>query len=147
MRVLLQRVTEAAVRVDGAVIGAIDAGYLLLAGIGPDDTEATVERMAKKVAGLRLFPDAAGRFDRSLLDVGGGALVVSQFTLFGDTRKGRRPSFVGAAAPEHAAPLCDAFADALRAAGVTLVATGRFGADMQVSLVNDGPVTLMLDEP
>ena len=147
MRVLLQRVSEASVAIDGQVVGAIDTGYVLLTGIGPDDTEVVVERMAKKIAGLRLFPDEQGRFDRSLLDVGGGALVVSQFTLFGDTRKGRRPSFVGAAAPDHAAPLCDAFADALRAAGVTLVATGRFGADMQVSLVNDGPVTLMLDEP
>ena len=146
MRVLLQRVTEAAVRMDGEVIGAIDAGYLLLVGIGPDDTEAVVDRMAKKIAGLRLFPDERGRFDRSLLDVGGEALVVSQFTLFGDTRKGRRPSFVGAGAPEHASPLCDRFAAALRAAGVPRVETGRFGADMKVSLVNDGPVTLWLDE-
>lgn len=146
MRVLLQRVTEASVVVDGEVVGAIDAGYLLLTGIGPDDTAGVVERVAKKIAGLRLFPDEQGRFDRSLLDVGGGALVVSQFTLFGDTRKGRRPSFVGAARSEHAAPLCEAFAQALRDAGVKRVETGRFGADMKVSLVNDGPVTLWLDE-
>ena len=146
MRVLLQRVTQASVAIDGQVVGAIDAGYLLLTGIGPDDTEVVVERMAKKIAGLRLFADEQGRFDQSLLDVGGGALVVSQFTLFGDTRKGRRPSFVGAAAPGHAAPLCEAFAQALHAAGVSRVETGRFGADMQVSLVNDGPVTMWLDE-
>ncbi len=146
MRVVLQRVSQASVVVGGEVVGAIDAGYLLLTGIGPDDTEVAVERMAQKIAGLRLFPDARGRFDRSLRDVGGGALVVSQFTLFGDVSKGRRPSFVGAARPEQASPLCDHFAAALRAAGVSRVETGVFGADMQVSLTNDGPVTLWLDE-
>ena len=146
MRVLLQRVTQASVAIDGQVVGAIDTGYVLLTGIGPDDTPEVVERMAKKIAGLRLFPDEQGRFDRSLLDVGGGALVVSQFTLFGDASKGRRPSFVGAAPPEHAEPLCEAFAQALGAAGVGRVATGRFGADMQVALVNDGPVTLWLEQ-
>ena len=146
MRVLLQRVTQASVAIDGQVVGSIGTGYVLLTGIGPDDTPEVVERMAKKIAGLRLFPDEQGRFDRSLLDVGGGALVVSQFTLFGDASKGRRPSFVGAAPPEHAEPLCEAFAQTLRAAGVGRVATGRFGADMQVALVNDGPVTLWLEQ-
>ena len=146
MRVLLQRVTEASVVVDEETIGSIGRGYLLLVGAGPEDTDAVAERLAVKLAKLRLFPDDAGRFDRSLLDVGGAALVVSQFTLFADTRKGRRPSFVGAARPEIAAPLCDAFAAALREAGVAEVATGRFGADMQVSLVNDGPVTVWLEE-
>ena len=146
MKVLLQRVSEASVSIDGEVVGAIGVGYLLLTGIGPGDTEARVDRMAKKIVGLRLFPDERGRFDRSLLDIGGGALVVSQFTLFGDASKGRRPSFVGAARPEHAQPLCEHFAAALRDAGVGCVATGLFGADMKVALVNDGPVTLWLDE-
>lgn len=146
MRVLLQRVTEASVSVDGETVGAIQRGYLMLVGVAPGDTDTTASAVAAKVANLRLFPDDAGRFDRSLLDVGGGALVVSQFTLFADTRKGRRPSFVGAARPETAAPLCDAFASALHEAGVSRVETGRFGADMKVSLVNDGPVTVWVEE-
>ena len=145
MRVLIQRVSGGAVRVDGQAIGEVGRGYVLLVGVGPDDDEQVVDRMAEKVAHLRLFDNEAGRFDRSLLDVGGGALVVSQFTLFGDARKGRRPNFGGAGPPEIAAPLCDRFAQRLRALGVSPVATGRFGADMQVEIHNDGPVTLWLD--
>lgn len=145
MRILLQRVSHATVVVDGETIGAIDRGYLLLVGIGKDDTQDTVNKLAKKVVNLRLFPNDEGKFDKSLLDVGGGALVVSQFTLFGDARKGNRPSFIEAAPPELASPLCDTFAAALRGLGVPRVEAGRFGADMQVSLCNDGPVTLWLD--
>ena len=145
MRILLQRVSSASVVIDNETIGAIDRGYLLLVGIGKDDTQDTVNKLAKKIVNLRLFPNDEGKFDKSLLNVGGGALVVSQFTLFGDARKGNRPSFIDAAPPELAAPLCDAFAEALRGLGVSLVEAGRFGADMQVSLCNDGPVTLWLD--
>lgn len=145
MRILLQRVTHAAVVVDGETIGAIDRGYLLLVGIGKDDTQATLEKLAKKIANLRLFPNEQGKFDRSLLEIDGGALVVSQFTLYGDARKGNRPSFMDAAPPALASPMCDAFAEALRALGVHRVETGRFGADMKVTLCNDGPVTLWLD--
>lgn len=145
MRILLQRVTHASVVVDGQSLGAIDRGYLLLVGIGKDDTHETVNKFAKKVVNLRLFPNEQGKFDKSLVDVSGGALVVSQFTLFGDARKGNRPSFIEAAPPELASPLCDAFAVALKQLGVNSVETGRFGADMQVSLCNDGPVTLWLD--
>lgn len=145
MRVLLQRVTRASVTVNNDVIGKIDRGYLLLTGIEPGDDETLVERMADKVTQLRLFPDEAGRFDESLLDIDGEALVVSQFTLFADARKGRRPGFTGAARPEQASPLCDHFAMRLRDLGVKHVATGQFGADMQVELINDGPVTIWLD--
>ena len=145
MRILLQRVTEAAVSVDGETIGAIGHGYALLVGIGTDDDTAAVDRMAEKIVNLRLFSNDEGKFDRSLLEVAGEALVVSQFTLFGDARKGRRPSFVAAARPEVASPLCDRFAERLRSLGVSHVATGRFGADMQVRIHNDGPVTLWLD--
>jgi D-tyrosyl-tRNA(Tyr) deacylase len=145
MRVLIQRVTAGAVRVGGEVVGEVGRGYVLLVGIGPGDDEPTVRKMAEKVANLRLFSNAAGKFDRSLRDVGGGALVVSQFTLFGDSRKGRRPNFSGAARPELAEPLCDLFVGALREAGVPRVETGRFGAAMSVSIENDGPVTLWVD--
>jgi D-tyrosyl-tRNA(Tyr) deacylase len=145
MRLLLQRVTNASVVVDDQTIGSIDRGYLLLVGIGKSDTHETLNKLAKKVVNLRLFPNEEGKFDKSLLDVEGGALVVSQFTLFGDARKGNRPSFIDAAPPELAAPLCDTFAEALRGLGVTRVETGQFGADMAVSLCNDGPVTLWLD--
>ena len=145
MRILLQRVSHASVVVDEQPIGSIGRGYLLLVGVGKEDTQDTVNKMAKKVANLRLFPNEDGKFDKSLLDVEGGALVVSQFTLFGDARKGNRPSFIDAAPPALAAPLCDAFAHALTGLGVTRVETGRFGADMKVSLCNDGPVTLWLD--
>lgn len=145
MRILLQRVTSASVVVENQTIGSIERGYLLLVGVGKGDTQAAVDKLAKKIVNLRLFPNDAGKFDRSLLDIGGGALVVSQFTLFGDARKGNRPSFIDAAPPELASPLCDVFAQALKVLGVPRVESGRFGADMQVSLCNDGPVTLWLD--
>jgi len=145
MRILLQRVSLGSVTVDDEVIGEIGLGYVLLVGLGEGDTEAEADKLADKVVNLRLFPDEEGKFDRSLLEVGGGALVVSQFTLYGDARKGRRPSFIGAARPELAEPLCDYFAQRLKQLGVTVVATGRFGADMQVNICNEGPVTLWID--
>ncbi len=144
MRALLQRTTGAEVRVDGEVVGAIGAGLVVLLGVGPEDDDATADDLARKSAELRIFRDADGRTDRSLLDVGGAALVVSQFTLYADTRRGRRPGFSGAAPPELAERLYLRFADSLRGVGVT-VATGRFGAEMAVSLVNDGPFTIWLD--
>lgn len=144
MRAVIQRVRRASVTVGGEVVGAIDAGWLVLLGVGPADTPVEAAWLADKVAQLRAFEDDAGKMNRSVLDAGGGVLVVSQFTLYGDTRKGRRPSFTGAAPPAVAAPLVDRFADELRAVGLP-VATGRFGADMQVELVNDGPVTFVLD--
>jgi D-aminoacyl-tRNA deacylase len=145
VRALVQRVSRAEVRVDGVAVGAIGLGLLVLLGLGHDDDLARVDRVATRVARLRVFPDAQGRFDRSLLDVGGSALVVSQFTLYGDTSRGHRPSMSGAAAPELAEPLYEAFCTALRARGVGHVATGVFGAAMAVELVNDGPVTLLLE--
>ncbi len=144
MRAVLQRVTSASVSVGGEVIGAIGHGLVALVGAARDDTVADAELLARKTAELRIFSDEHGKFNLSLQDVRGAALVVSQFTLFADTRKGRRPGFTDAAPPEVAAPLVDAYADALRRLGVP-VATGRFGAHMQVALVNDGPVTLLLD--
>lgn len=129
---------------DGACVGRCGAGLLVLLGVAAGDDHETAARVAGKVARLRVFPDAAGRFDRSLLDVGGEALVVSQFTLLADTRKGNRPSFTAAAPPEAAVPLVERFCEALRAEGVR-VETGVFGAAMQVELVNDGPVTIVLD--
>lgn len=144
MRVVLQRVSEASVSVDGEVVGAIDRGLMLLVGVAEGDDDATARRVAMKCAEMRIFPDDAGRFDRSLIDIGGAALVVSQFTLLADVRKGRRPNFLEAAHPNVAAPLCDVFAQALRDLGVR-VETGRFGAKMDVSLVNDGPVTIVVD--
>ena len=143
MRVVLQRVTEASVTIDGAVVGAIGPGLVALVGIADGDDEAAVRRAAEKTAALRIFRDDAGRFDRSVADVGGAVLVVSQFTLLADTRKGNRPSFTDAADPAIAAPLVDLYTDTLRGLGLT-VATGRFGADMAVALVNDGPVTIVL---
>jgi D-tyrosyl-tRNA(Tyr) deacylase len=145
MRICLQRVSHASVVVDGETIGSIERGYLLLVGVCAGDDQKVIQRMANKIAKLRLFPNAEGKFDRSLLDIAGDALVVSQFTLYGDARKGNRPSFIDAAPPESAAPLIDAFVQALRDAGVLRVETGRFGAHMDVSLCNDGPVTLWLD--
>ena len=129
---------------DGDAVGAIGRGLLVLLGAGRGDTSENATRLAAKIARLRIFPDAAGRFDRSLLDVGGDALVVSQFTLLADTRKGNRPSFTDAAKPEVAEPLIDRFCDALRALGLH-VETGVFGARMEVALVNDGPVTIVVD--
>ncbi len=144
MRIVLQRVSSASVTIDGEVTGAIGTGFCLLAGYAPDDTPDVVSWLAEKVAGLRLFSDADGKMNLGLTDVGGAVLVISQFTLYGDASKGRRPSFIAAARPEIAIPLHDQFIAELRASGLT-VATGRFGADMKVALVNDGPVTLILE--
>lgn len=145
MRVLLQRVSEGSVTVDGEVVGAIGRGYVLLVGVAHGDTQAEVDRLVEKIVNLRLFPDEAGRFDRSLLDVDGEVLAISQFTLFADTRKGRRPAFTDAARPDVAEPLCAAFVETFRKAGVRKVETGRFAAHMDVHIRNDGPVTLMID--
>jgi D-aminoacyl-tRNA deacylase len=144
MRALLQRTTGALVRVSGAVVGEIASGLVVLVGVGPDDDEATADALARRVTELRIFDDEAGRTNLSLIDVGGAALVVSQFTLYADTRRGRRPGFTGAAAPELAERLYLRFAAALRGLGVE-VATGEFGALMAVELVNDGPFTIWLD--
>jgi D-tyrosyl-tRNA(Tyr) deacylase len=144
MRVLVQRVTRAEVRVAGEVVGRVGVGLLLLVGLTHDDDESRLAWMAERVLGLRIFPDAEGRMNRALDESGGGLLVVSQFTLYGDARKGRRPSFVDAARPEVAAPLYERFVALLRAGG-SEVATGTFGAEMEVELVNDGPVTLWLE--
>jgi D-tyrosyl-tRNA(Tyr) deacylase len=138
-------VSSAAVTVkDGRNLGSIGPGLLLLLGVGEDDGTGDLEYLAKKVPALRVFPDAEGKMNLSLLDLRGELLVVSQFTLMADTRKGNRPSFISAARPEKAIPLYEEFVARMRAAGLT-VATGEFGADMQVSLVNDGPVTILLD--
>jgi D-tyrosyl-tRNA(Tyr) deacylase len=144
VRALLQRTTGARVRVDGEIVGEIGPGLVVLLGVGPDDDEATTDALARRVTELRIFDDEAGRTNRSLVDVGGAVLVVSQFTLYADTRRGRRPGFTGAAAPELAERLYLRFAAALRGMGVD-VATGRFGAVMAVELVNDGPFTIWLD--
>ena len=144
MRIVLQRVSRASVRVDAETVGEIAHGLLILIGVREGDDEAQARRLASKAAELRIFPDGEGRFNRSLIETKGEALVVSQFTLYGDVRKGRRPSFNDAARPELAEPLVEAFAAALDALGLR-VARGRFGAHMQVELVNDGPVTLVID--
>lgn len=144
MRALVQRVTEARARVDGGVVGEIGPGLCVLVGVTHDDHDAAARRLAEKVWHLRVFDDVGGAMNVGLDEIGGAVLVVSQFTLYGDTRKGRRPSWVAAARPEHAEPLVQVFASALRDLGAT-VATGVFGAHMTVELVNDGPVTLMLE--
>ncbi|HYH92916.1 MAG TPA: D-aminoacyl-tRNA deacylase [Candidatus Saccharimonadales bacterium] len=145
MRALLQRTSGASVRVDGEVVGRIEGGLVVLLGVGPEDTDDGAVALARRVTELRIFRDPeTGRTDRSLTDVGGAALVVSQFTLYADTRRGRRPGFTGAAAPEVAERIYGRFASALRDLGVA-VATGRFGAEMAVELVNDGPFTIWLD--
>lgn len=144
MRAVCQRASEARVRVDGTVVGEIGAGLCILLGVARGDSEAEAERLAAKIARLRIFPDGEGRFDRSLVDAAGSALVVSQFTLLADTAKGNRPSFTEAAPPEVAEPLVERFCAALRDLGVP-VEQGVFGAPMQVELVNDGPVTIVLD--
>jgi D-aminoacyl-tRNA deacylase len=144
MRAVLQRVTRARVVVGAEVTGSIERGLLVLLGVAPDDTVDDARRLADKIVGLRLFADEADKMNLSVADVGGAVLVVSQFTLYGDCRKGRRPSFIGAAAPDVAIPLYEGFIDAVKALGIP-TATGRFGAMMQVELVNDGPVTLILD--
>jgi D-tyrosyl-tRNA(Tyr) deacylase len=144
MRVVLQRVSRARVTVEGRVTGEIGRGLLLLVGFKEGDSEEALAWMADKVAGLRIFPDDEGKMNRSLEEADGGLLVVSQFTLYGDARKGRRPSFVDAARPETAIPLYERFLELLRATGRP-VRTGEFGAMMEVELVNDGPVTLVLE--
>jgi D-aminoacyl-tRNA deacylase len=144
MRALLQRASRAEVRVAGEAIATIGAGLVVFLGVGPEDDEATANALATKVAELRIFRDAEGRTNRSLADVGGEAVVVSQFTLFADTKRGRRPGFTGAARPDRAEQLYERFAAALVALGPR-VTTGRFGAEMEVELVNDGPFTIWLD--
>jgi D-tyrosyl-tRNA(Tyr) deacylase len=144
VRAVVQRVTEASVRVNGGVSGEIGTGLLVLLGVSAEDTDAQAVRLAGKIARLRVFENERGKFDRSLLDVGGGALVVSQFTLIADTEKGNRPSFTRAAPPDVAESLYERFCSVLRTRGVS-VATGVFGARMQVQLVNDGPVTIVID--
>lgn len=144
MRALVQRVSEAAVRVDGEVIGEVGAGLLVLVCAMQGDTEAQADQLAAKISKLRIFKDEGGKMNLSLRDIGGGALVVSQFTLAGDTSRGNRPGFSAAARPDEGEALYEYFAKALATLDVP-VQTGRFGADMKVSLVNDGPVTLWLD--
>jgi D-tyrosyl-tRNA(Tyr) deacylase len=143
---LVQRVTRASVIVDGEVVGTIGRGLCVLVGVTPSDDPTAAEKLADKIWRLRVFDDEAGVMNLSAADLGAEILVVSQFTLYGDTRKGRRPSWMAAAPPEQAEPLVDAVVDALRRLGAT-VATGRFRADMAVELVNDGPVTLLLETP
>jgi D-tyrosyl-tRNA(Tyr) deacylase len=145
MRALLQRVSRAEVRSGGEVVGRIGPGLVVLLGVGPGDSEAVGRALAQKVAELRIFRDEAGRTNRSLVDVGGEALVVSQFTLWADTRRGRRPGFTGAAAPDLAERLYLDFATTLSGLLARAVPTGRFGAEMEVELVNDGPMTIWLD--
>lgn len=145
MRVVLQRVSRASVSVDGRTKGGIGRGHVVLVGVGEGDGSEEVEWMARKVVDLRIFDDEDGRMNLSLDDVGGELLVVSQFTLYGDARKGRRPSFVGAADPETAEPLYEAFLEELESRIPGRVASGEFGAMMEVELVNDGPVTLLLE--
>ena len=145
MRILLQRVSQASVTVDGRVVGRIGRGFCLLVGITHRDTTAEADWLAAKVAGLRVFEDSMGKMNLGLAEVGGEVLVVSQFTLYGEAGKGRRPSFTAAARPEQAEPLCDYFSEQLRQSGLR-VATGVFGAHMQVEISNDGPVTLWLEK-
>jgi len=144
MRAVLQRVSRARVLVDGAVLGEIGRGLLVLLGVSRADDRAQARWLAEKVVALRIFEDADGKMNRDVTEVGGGVLVVSQFTLYGDCKKGRRPSFVEAAAPDIAIPLYEEFVNAVKALGIP-TATGRFGAMMLVELVNDGPVTLIVD--
>ena len=145
MKAVIQRVTSANVVVKGETLGAIDRGFLILLGVHEDDTEKEADLLAKKVANLRVFEDDDEKMNLSMLDCGYSALVISQFTLLANTKKGNRPSFIAAARPEVAIPLYERFMDQLKANGVTDVQHGEFGADMAVSLVNDGPVTIVLD--
>ena len=144
MRAVVQRVTSASVAVAGKTVGSIDAGLCVFVGVGRGDDGTNAERMAEKLWQLRVFEDESGRMNLAAAELGAPLLVISQFTLWADTTRGRRPSFADAAPPEHAEPLVDALVDGLRGRGAT-VATGRFGADMAVSLVNDGPVTIILE--
>jgi D-tyrosyl-tRNA(Tyr) deacylase len=144
MRACIQRVSEAQVTVNGAVTGRIARGLVVLLGVGHDDGDAEARWLAEKIVGLRIFEDEAGKMNRSLAEIGGAMLVVSQFTLYGDCRRGRRPSFTSAAAPEFAERLYEVFGTVVKETGIE-VATGRFREHMRVSLVNDGPVTLWID--
>lgn len=145
MRIVLQRVSRGSVTVEARVVGAVGLGFVALVGVTHTDTQAEAEMLAKKTAHLRVFEDAEGKMNLSALDVGAGVLVVSQFTLYADSRKGRRPSFTDAARPETAAPLVEYYAERLRAEGIQHVENGVFGAMMQVEIHNDGPVTIILD--
>ena len=145
MKVLLQRVSFGRVKVDDAVIGEIKRGLLLLVGIGKEDDLSKIKPMAQKIAQMRIFPDEAGRFHLSVIDIKGGILLIPQFTLFADTSKGRRPEFFGAMAPQNASILFDAFVEEFRKLDIERVEKGEFGAHMQVELENDGPVTIMVD--
>ncbi|MBI1289623.1 D-tyrosyl-tRNA(Tyr) deacylase [bacterium] len=145
MRLLIQRVTSASVKVDGAVVGEIGAGLLILLGLGQGDSDALFDPAIEKVLNLRIFNDEKGQMNRSLLDVGGGALIVSQFTLYADARKGRRPSYTDAMPPVDARAAYERFVERFRASFTGPVACGVFGAHMEVSLVNDGPVTIWID--
>ena len=144
MKFVIQRVTRASVTVEEACIGAIDRGFVVFIGVGAEDTKETADKYVKKLLGLRIFEDAQGKTNLSLKEVNGGLLLISQFTLYADCRKGRRPSFAAAARPETAAALYELFIDEIRACGIR-VETGEFGSDMQVQLQNDGPVTILLD--
>ncbi len=144
MRCVIQRVTQASVAIDGETVGRCGHGFLVLIGVHVNDTDADLKYMAEKVPNLRVFEDVAGKMNLSLKDVGGEILAVSQFTLYGDARGGRRPSFIEAARPEKAVPMYELLVESWRSQGI-YVETGRFGADMQVSLVNDGPVTILMD--
>ena len=145
MRIVLQRVKSASVSIDDVVVGKINQGFLLLVGVGPEDSSDDASYLARKIAGMRIFSDENGKMNLSIDQVGGKILSVSQFTLFADTKKGNRPSFTGAASPEAANKLYEEFNEILRTEYGLIVETGEFGADMQVSLVNDGPVTILLD--
>ena len=145
MRIVLQRVKSASVSIDEVVVGKIGQGFLLLVGVGPEDSSDDASYLARKIAGMRIFSDENGKMNLSIDQIGGKILSVSQFTLFADTKKGNRPSFTGAASPEHATNLYEEFNELLRTEYGLTVETGEFGADMQVSLVNDGPVTIILD--
>ena len=145
MRIVLQRVKSASVSIEGLVVGEIEQGFLLLVGVGPNDTRDDASYLARKIAGMRIFSDENEKMNLSIDQVGGKILSVSQFTLFADTKKGNRPSFTGAASPEAANKLYEEFNEILRTEYGLIVETGEFGADMQVSLVNDGPVTILLD--
>ena len=145
MRIVLQRVKSASVAIEGSVVGEIEQGFLLLVGVEPDDTRDDASYLARKIAGMRIFSDENGKMNLSIDQVGGKILSVSQFTLFADTKKGNRPSFTGAASPEAANKLYEEFNEILLTEYGLIVETGEFGADMQVSLVNDGPVTILLD--
>jgi D-tyrosyl-tRNA(Tyr) deacylase len=146
LRAVIQRVTRASVAIDGETVGTIGRGLLVLVGVTHADTAADARWLAEKIVGLRIFNDADGKMNLGLTDVGGSVLVVSQFTLYGDAQKGRRPSFIAAARPEQAIPLYEAFVNGIKALGVP-VETGRFGATMAVELINEWPVTLILDSP